>query len=245
MTTTTTFFHLQSSNRRKSILLLVSVALLLGVFGFAAGYAWSGHPLGGFGFTAVAVLIGVLTGVGAYFGGDRVVLAASKAKPVTQESHPQLMNVVREISLAANVPVPKVHIIEDSALNAFATGRNPEHASIAVTTSLLQRLDREELQSVIAHELGHARNLATRFALLVGVLVGGIALAADLFLRVTFWGGMARRGGSRGRGGGGGGGIIQIVMLVLALVLAIAAPIAARLVQLSVSREREYLADAT
>ncbi len=244
----TNFYALQSANRRKSLLLLISVGILLGAFGFAAGFAWTGEPFGGLIFTGIAVIIATFIGMGSYFSGDKIVLAASKAKPVTQDSHPQLMNIVREMSLAANIPMPAVYTIDDSALNAFATGRNPEHASIAVTTGLLDRLDREELQGVIAHELAHVRNLDIRFALLLGVLVGGIALAADFFLRMTFWGAMTgggrRRGGSRGSGSGGAGAI-QLVLLAVAVILAIIAPIAARLVQLSVSRQREYLADAT
>jgi heat shock protein HtpX len=161
---------------------------------------------------------------------------------VTEADAPQLLNVVRELAIAANVPMPKVYLIDDSAPNAFATGRDPQHASIAVTTGLLEKLDREELQGVIAHELSHVGNLDIRFTLLVGVIVGSIALLADFYLRWTWWGG-GPRSGSRDRGSGGGG--IQAIMIVLAIVLAILAPIAARLVQLAVSRQREYLADAT
>lgn len=241
MASSTTFFAQQSANRRKSMLLLISVGLILGVFGFAIGFGTTGDPFGGLGFTVIAVILAVVIGMGSYYGGDRAILAASSAQAVTEESQPQLMNVVREMTLAANLPMPKVYIIPDSALNAFATGRDPEHASIAVTQGLLDRLDREELQGVIAHELGHVRNYDIRFMLLIGVVVGGVALLADMFLRYTFFFGHGRRGGSKG----GGGGVLQIVMLVLAVVLAILAPIAARLVQLSVSRQREYLADAT
>lgn len=241
MATSTTFFNQQAANRRKSLLLLVSVGLILGVLGFAIGFGTTADPFGGLLFTAGAVVLAFFLAAGSYFAGDRVVLAASQAKPVTEETHPELMNVVREMTIAAGIPMPKVHVIEDSAPNAFATGRSPEHASIAVTTGLLDKLDREELQGVIAHELGHVRNYDIRFMLLVGVMVGGIALLADMFLRYTFWFG-GRRGG---RGDRSGGGILQLVMIVLAVVLAILAPIAARLVQMSVSRQREYLADAT
>jgi heat shock protein HtpX len=144
------------------------------------------------------------------------------------------------MSLAANIPMPKVYVIDDSAPNAFATGRDPKHASVAVTTGLLDKLDREELQGVLAHEMSHVRNLDIRFSLIVGVLVGSIALLSDFFLRFTFWGGGRRS--SRDRNGGGG---LQAVMLVVALVLAVIAPIVARLVQLAVSRQREYLADSS
>ena len=125
--------------------------------------------------------------------GDKLVLAASKAREVDETTAPQLVNVVRELSLAAGIPMPRVYIIDDTAPNAFATGRDPKHASVAVTTGLLDKLDREELQGVIGHELSHVRNYDIRFALLVGVLVGSIALLADMFLRFTFWGGARRR----------------------------------------------------
>ncbi|GMU40726.1 MAG: protease HtpX [Chloroflexota bacterium] len=235
-----TFYQQQAANRRKSLLLLLSVAVLLGVFGFAAGYGTTGEPLGGLGFTVGAVVIAVLMSLGAYYGGDRVVLAASRARPASEADQPLLVNIVREISIASGMPMPAVYLVDDSAPNAFATGRDPQHASIAVTTGLLEKLDREELQGVIAHELSHVRNYDIRFMLLIGVLVGGIALLADMFLRFTMWGGGRRR--SNDRHGGGG---LQLILMVLALILAVLAPIAARLVQLSVSRQREYLADAT
>jgi heat shock protein HtpX len=144
------------------------------------------------------------------------VLAASGAKEVDDVGAPQLMNVVQELAIAANVPMPKVYIIDDTAPNAFATGRDPEHASVAITTGLLEKLDREELQGVMGHELSHVRNFDIRFALIVGVLVGSIALLADFFLRFTFWGGGRR---SSNREGGGNG--LQAIMFVVAIVLAI------------------------
>jgi heat shock protein HtpX len=146
------------------------------------------------------------------------------------------------MAIAANVPMPRVYVINDSAPNAFATGRDPQHASVAITSGLLEKLDREELQGVLGHELSHVRNLDIRFALLVGVLVGGIALLADFFLRFTFWGGFGGRRSSRDSDSAGG---LAAVMFVVALVLAIIAPIFASLVQLAVSRQREYLADAS
>jgi heat shock protein HtpX len=149
------------------------------------------------------------------------------------------MNVVREMAIAANVPMPKVYLIDDTAPNAFATGRDPAHASVAITTGLLEKLDREELQGVIGHELSHVRNLDIRFALVVAVMVGAIAILADFFLRFTFWGGAGR---SRDRDGGGGA---QAVVFILAIALAILAPLISRFIQLAVSRQREYLADAS
>ncbi len=236
----TTFYAQAAANRRKSALLLLSAVVLFLGFGFVVGYAWLGDPVAAVGTTVFAGVVALISGLTTYFAGAKMVLAASRARSVTAETHPVLMNVVHEMAIAANVPMPSVYIIEDTALNAFATGRSPEHASIAVTTGLLDRLDREELQSVIGHEMGHVRNLDIRFALLVGVLVGGVALLADVLLRSMMWGGHRRR--SNNREGGGG---VQALLMVLALILAILAPIAARLVQLSVSRQREYLADAT
>src|SRR5512143_1972722 len=197
-----TFAAQQSANRRNSILLVIVVVAVLAALGFAIGYGTTGYVEGAYGVTTIAIVLAMLLSVGSYFGGDKLVLATSGAKEVDQKMAPQLMNVVQEMALAAGVPMPKVYIIDDSAPNAFATGRDPQHASVAITTGLLEKLDREELQGVIGHELSHVRNFDIRFALLVAVLVGSIALMADFFLRFTFWGG-GRRGGDRDRGGGG------------------------------------------
>ena len=145
------------------------------------------------------------------------------------------------MSLASGLPMPKVYVINDTAPNAFATGRDPKHASVAVTPGLLEKMDREELQGVIGHELSHVGNYDIRFSLLVGVLVGSIALLADWFLRFTFWGG-GRRDSDNDRGGGGGAAAI---LFIIALVLAVVAPLIGRMVQLAVSRQRESLADVS
>jgi heat shock protein HtpX len=235
-----TFYSQISANRRNSLFLAGGVIVILGILGYAIGYAIIGTPAGGVFTTGLALAVGVLTGVGTYFAGDKLVLAASGAKPVDETSAPQLMNIVQEIALAANLPMPAVYTIDDSAPNAFATGRDPKHASIAVTTGLLEKLDREELQGVIAHELSHVRNFDIRFSLIVGVMVGAIAILADFFLRFTFWGGGRR---SNDRDGGGNGA--QAIIMIVAIVLAILAPLISRFIQLAVSRQREYLADAS
>jgi heat shock protein HtpX len=234
-----TFYDQIAANRRNSFLMAAFVIALLAALGFAIGYAVVGDPAGGIAMTLGALGLGAVSGVGTYFAGDKLVLAVSGAKPVDDTSAPQLMNVVREMAIAANVPPPAVYVIDDTAPNAFATGRDPKHASIAITTGLLEKLDREELQGVIGHELSHVRNLDIRFSLIVGVMVGAIAILADFFLRFTFWGG-ARR--SRDREGGGGA---QAILMVVAIVLAILAPLIARFIQLAVNRQREYLADAS
>jgi len=233
----TTFYAQIAANRRNSVLLVGLVVVILAGLGYTIGYLLSGDPSGAVVVTGLAVLGAGLMSVGAYAAGDQLVLAASAARPVDEQTAPQLMNVVRELSIAANIPMPKVYLINDTAPNAFATGRDPAHASIAVTRGLLEKLDREELQGVIGHELSHIRNYDIRFALLVGVLVGSVALLADMFLRSTSWTDGRR---SNRRAGGGGAALLVLIALVLAIV----APPAARLVQLAVSRQREYLADA-
>jgi heat shock protein HtpX len=236
-----TFYGQIAANRRNSVLLVLVVLALFAALGFSIGYAIGGDPTSGLFAMGLALFFGVLISAGSYFQGDSLVLAASAAKEVDDTSAPQLLNVVREMSLAANIPMPKVYVIDDTAPNAFATGRDPKHASVAITTGLLEKLDREELQGVMGHELSHVRNFDIRFALLVGVLVGAIALLADFFLRFSFWCGVSR--GRRDDRGGSNGA--QAVFAVVAVILSIVAPIVARLVQLAVNRQREYLADAS
>jgi heat shock protein HtpX len=239
-----TFYAQIAANRRASWVLMLVVTLLLvalaGSAGYALGYEWLGIPF--------ALVLATLLGSGSYFAGDRLVLAASDAREIDRANPPdtcrQLMNVVEEMRLASGQPMPRVHVIPDTAPNAFATGRDPKHASLAVTAGLLEKLDREELQGVIAHEFSHVRNLDIRFMLLIGVMVGSIALIADWFLRISFWGGGLRggRGGGRDRDGVGG---ILILVAILALVLSVVSPIIARLVMLAASRRREGLADVS
>jgi heat shock protein HtpX len=226
-------------NRRNSLFLIVCFLAFVTVFGYVIGYAWIGDPVGALFGLALAFVVGIISGLATYYGGDRIVLAASRAKEVTHEDAPVLFNVVEEMAIAGGLPMPKVYIIEDSAPNAFATGRDPEHASVTVTSGLLNKLNRDELQGVIAHEMSHVGNYDIRYAMLVGILVGMTVLISDFFLRGLWFGG--GRGGRRE----GGGGNIQLIMLIIAIVLAILAPLFARLLQLSISRQREYLADAT
>jgi heat shock protein HtpX len=191
---------------------------------------------------ALALIVGVVCGLISYFAGDKMVLAASRAREITHDDAPVLFNVVEEMSIASGLPMPKVYIVEDTAPNAFATGRDPEHATVAVTSGLLDKLDRDELQGVMAHEMSHVANFDIRYSMLVGILVGTTVLISDFFLRGLWFGGGGRGGGRRG---GDGGGQLQIIMLLVAIVLAILAPLFARLMQLSISRQREFLADAT
>ncbi|MGI8658720.1 MAG: M48 family metallopeptidase, partial [Candidatus Limnocylindria bacterium] len=239
--TPTTFYREINRNRRRSWVLVAVVVVVLGVLGGAigqlAGFGWGG--------VALALVVATVMSIASFFAGDALVMATSgaheidRAKPA--EPFQQLTNVVEEMRLAGGLPPPRIWVINDSAPNAFATGRDPKHASVAVTTGLLEKLDREELQGVIGHEMSHIGNLDIRFTLLVGVLVGSIALLADWFLRFTFWGGGRRSTNDRGGGGGGGAALL----FILALGLAVLAPLIGRLVQAAVSRSRESLADAT
>jgi len=239
-----TFYDLAAENRRKSYLLVGLVVAILVVLATSIGIALTGAVDSAIPFSLGAFALGFVLTLGAWFGGDRAVLAAAGAKPldphVGAESL-QLDDIVTELCVAANIPKPSIYVIDDTALNAFATGRDPEHASVAVTAGLMNSLDREEMSGVIAHELSHVRNFDIRYALLVAALVGSLALLSDLVLRYTFWGGGRRRSNDDRDGGNA----FQAIFLVLAVILAIVAPIAARFVQLAVSRQREYLADAS
>lgn len=221
-------------NRWKSVL-LVFLALLV-----AAGFGWLFGLLFGYGVAGVIVALLIAAGMSfvSYRYGDRIVLRASKARPATPEQHARLHNIVDGLCIAAGIPKPAVYVIPEQAPNAFATGRNPEHASIAVTEGLLEQLNRVELEGVIAHELSHVKNRDILVGTLVATLVGVVVLLADWMRRAFFWGGGRR--GDRDRGGSG----LGIVLVVAALVLSILAPIMAQLIRLAVSRKREYLADA-
>jgi heat shock protein HtpX len=231
-----TFRERIAVNRRNSVLLITAFLAFVAVFGYIIGYAWIGDPTGALFGLGLAFVAGTISGLATYYGGDRMVLAASQAHEISHDDAPVLFNVVEEMAIAAGLPMPKVYIIDDSAPNAFATGRDPEHASVAVTSGLLEKLDRDELQGVIAHEMSHVGNFDIRYAMLVGVLVGTTVLISDFFLRGLWFGGGRRREG---------GGQAQLIMLVIAIVLAILAPLLARLIQLSISRQREFLADAS
>ena len=228
-------------NRRNSLLLIAGFLAFVTVFGYVIGFAWIGDPVGALFGLALALVVGIISGLLTYYAGDRMVLAASQAKEITHNDAPVLFNVVEEMAIASGLPMPKIYIVDDTAPNAFATGRDPGHASVAVTRGLLEKLDRDELQGVVAHEMAHVGNFDIRYAMLVGILVGTTVLISDFFLRGLWFGG----GGGGGRRGGGGGGQLQIIMIIVAVVLAILAPLFARLLQLSISRQREYLADAT
>jgi heat shock protein HtpX len=227
-------------NKRDSVLLVTVIVALLLTLGFAIGVAYFRTYAADLGLLGVFGVVAIVWSLIGYYGGAGIVLAASHARRIGREQAPVLWDVVEEMAIAAGSPMPAVYVIGDAAPNAFATGRDPRHAAVAVTAGLLAMMSRDELQGVIAHEMSHVRNLDIRFATLVGVLVGMIALIADFFLRSTFFGALGgERRGSRNDGGAGA------IFFLIAIVFAVLAPLFAWMVQLAISRHREYLADAS
>jgi heat shock protein HtpX len=223
-----------SQNKRNSWLLVIVITVFLVLLGYLIGEYWGrGYGYGGIVF---ALVIALISGLTSYYGGAGMILALSRAKRIEKKDNPQLFNVIEELTIAAGVPMPAVYIIEDSAPNAFATGRDPEHASLAITKGLLEKLSRDELQGVMAHELSHVQNRDILFSMMVGIMVGSIVLVSDFFVRSVIWGrGGRRKGGDKSSG----------PLILIGLVLAIIAPLFAKMLQLAVSRQREYLADAS
>jgi heat shock protein HtpX len=227
------------SNKRRSWILIGLMGVLLVALGFGVGYAWAPGMGGAVG--AVAALgVWLILLLIAFAQGDSILLASAKAAKISKDDAPQLWNVVEEMTIASGLPrPPAIYVIDNEAPNAFAVGRKPESAAVAVTSGLLRRLNRDELQGVVAHEVSHIRNLDVRFMTLASVMVGAIVLIADVFLRSLWFGGGRRSSSSKG------GGQAQLVIFALALLLAILAPIAAQLLYFACSRRREYLADAS
>jgi heat shock protein HtpX len=223
-------------NKWKSFFLILFFLCLIFAISWAFGEVTG---LGNMGLI-IAGIIAVAMTFGSYYASDKIVLAISRARPVKKEDYPYLYNVVEGLAIAAGLPKPRCYVIDDTAPNAFASGRNPENSVIVVTTGLLQKLDRAELEGVIAHEMSHIKNYDILVQTLAVVMVGVVALLSDWTLRTFFWGGGRRRSKDRSSGGGNAGQIL----IVVALVLAILSPIIAQLLRLAISRKREFLADA-
>ncbi|MCS6902984.1 MAG: M48 family metallopeptidase [Candidatus Bipolaricaulota bacterium] len=225
-----------AANRRNTFLLIAIIIGVLMLVGYALGLYWG---LGEGGLLLAGIVALMWVGI-SYFNGASILLSASRAREIQKADNPKLFNVVEELTIASGLPMPKIYIIEDSSPNAFATGRDPEHAAVAITTGLLEKLDRAELQGVMAHELAHIQNRDILYATLIGALAGAIILISEVFLRSLHFG--AGRSGRSGRNRGGAG---LAPIIVLGAILAVLAPIIAQLLQLAVSRQREYLADAS
>jgi heat shock protein HtpX len=221
-----------------------SFFLILFFLGLIFLLTWAFEELTGWGkggLVLAVVIAGGMAFVG-YYSSDKVVLAMSRAKPIEKKDYPYLYNVVEGLAIAAGVPAPRCYIIDDTAPNAFATGRNPRHSVIVVTKGLLEKLNRAELEGVIAHEMSHIKNYDVLVQTLTVVMVGVVALLSDWMLRTFWWGGGRRRSSDRGRGGGGGAAGIFVVV---GLVLAVLSPLISQLIHFAVSRKREFLADAS
>ena len=223
-----------AANRWRTVALVAFFTGILIALGYVVGEVFA--PGGGIAMVPAAIGLSGVSATASYFAGDKLVLAQSRARELAPGEEAQLRNIVETLSIGLGIPPPRIYLIDDTAPNAFATGRDPRHASIAVTRGLIDKLDRTELEGVIAHELSHVGNHDIRVMLLVTVLVGTVALLSDWGLRSMFWG-----RGRRDRGGGNAG----VIILIVALVLAVLTPIIAQLIRLAVSRQREFLADAS
>jgi len=256
-----TFNDLIARNKRNSAFLVLLMIGIITIFGSSLGVlvtAWTGSQteegvqmpavIGGIAVGAVlGVILAIIASVWSWYGGSNAILRMTGSRRIAKEQDPQLFNVVEELSIAAGVPMPEVCLIDDPAMNAFATGRDPAHAAVAITTGLRQRLNRDELAAVMAHEVSHIRHYDIRLGMLMATLAGIIVFVADAGGRAAYYsflfGGGRRGGGGRG-GGSGGANPLVIVIIVLALLFAILAPLCATLVRFAVSRQREFLADA-
>ena len=224
-----------AANKRKTVLLIVGSIVLLGAVGYVLGLWYGSGPAGLVGAVALAVVLSL----GSFFGGDRLVLASTRAREVTPQDQPRLHNIVEGLSIAAGIPKPKVYLVPEQAPNAFATGRNPEHSSVAVTEGLLATMNRVELEGVIGHELSHVVDRDILVGTVVATLVGAVVLISEFFMRSWWWGGVrGRRGGDRSGGG------FEAIIFAIGLVLLVLAPIIGQIIRLAVSRQREFLADA-
>jgi len=223
-----------SSNKLKSVALVAVFVVLVLAVGWAFGYVTDWGPGG----LVLALVFAFAATFGSYWYSDRIVLTISRARPVDKASDPYLVNVVEGLAIAAGLPVPAAYVIDDPAPNAFATGRNPEHAAIAVTTGLIEKLDRLELEGVVAHEMSHVKNYDTLVQTLAAVMAGTVILLSEWVLRAWFWGGGAKRRSD------GDSGPLGIILVVVALALLVLSPLFAALIQMAISRKREFLADA-
>jgi heat shock protein HtpX len=227
------------SNQTRSTVLVIGMGVLLLLIGYLLGIIFFDNGLGG--LIVAFIVWGIMSLIG-YYQGDNILLGMAGARKISHDDHPRLYNIVEEMKIASGLEkVPDIYIIDDPALNAFAVGRNPDKAAVAITSGLLQKLNRDELQGVIGHEIAHIRNRDVLLMAITSVLLGTIVILAWYATRFMFFGGMARSRRSSSSGGGGG----QLIILVVAIALMILAPIMAQLIYFAISRKREYLADAS
>jgi heat shock protein HtpX len=224
-----------AANKRKSALLVIGAFVFFGIVGLVLGYVFGTGVTG----LVIALVVAAVLSISSYLYGDRLVLASSRAREVTAEDEPRLHNLVEGLAIAAGVPKPRVYVVPEQAPNAFATGRDPEHASIAVTQGLLATMNRVELEGVIGHELAHVVDRDMLLGTIVATLVGAVVLMSEFLMRSWFWGGIGGR-----RGSDDNGGPASLILFAVGFALMVVAPIAGEVIKRAVSRNREFLADA-
>ena len=227
-----------ASNKRKTWILLIVFFLLLAIVGYAVGFLFMNSGIWG---VTVAMIIGFIYALTMIFQSTEIVMSMNGAREVDRNEEPVLYHVVEDMAMVAQIPMPRVYVIDDQGLNAFATGSNPLNAAVAATSGLLEIMNREELEAVIGHEVSHIRNLDIRISTIAVALASAITLLSSMAGRMMWWGGASRSRRSNDRDGGG----LEIILLVLSLLAIVLAPLAATLVQLAISRQREFLADAS
>ena len=227
-----------ASNKRKTWVLLIVFFLLLAIVGYAVGYLFMNS---GFGGVTIAMILGFIYALTMIFQSTEIVMSMNGAREVDRNEEPVLYHVVEDMAMVAQIPMPRVYVIDDPGLNAFATGSNPQNAAVAATSGLLEIMNREELEAVIGHEVSHIRNLDIRISTITVALASAITLLSSMAGRMMWWGGASRSRRSNDRDGGG----IEVILLVISLLAIVLAPLAATLVQLAISRQREFLADAS
>ena len=226
-----------ASNKRRTWVLLVAFFALLALIGAAVGYLWLDSPLGGM---AIAFIIGGIYAVSMIFQSTEIVMSMNGAREVSEQEAPELYHVVQDMAMVAQIPMPRVYIVEDASPNAFATGSKPENAAVAATTGLLALMNREELEGVMGHEVSHIRNYDIRISTIAVALTSAVTMLSSMAGRMMWFGGGGRRRNDRDNDNG-----LGIVLMIVSLLALLLAPLAATLVQLAISRQREYLADAS
>lgn len=231
-------FNQIASNKRKTIVLLIVFFMLLAAIGAAVGYLWLDSLVGGM---AIALIIGFIYAFSMIFQSTNIVMAMNNAKEITVDEMPDYYHIVEDMAMVAQIPMPRVFIVDDPSMNAFATGSSPKNAAVAATTGLLAVMNREELEGVIGHEVSHIRNYDIRISTIAVALASAITMLAVMARNMMFWGGGRRRNDDDRNGSSG----LEIILLIISLIAIILAPLAATLVQLAISRQREFLADAS
>lgn len=226
-----------ASNKRRTWVLLVAFFALLALIGAAVGYLWLDSPFGGM---AIAFIIGGIYAVSMIFQSTEIVMSMNGAREVSEQEAPELYHVVQDMAMVAQIPMPRVYIVEDASPNAFATGSKPENAAVAATTGLLALMNREELESVMGHEVSHIRNYDIRISTIAVALTSAVTMLSSMAGRMMWFGGGGRRRNDRDNDNG-----LGIILMIVSLLALLLAPLAATLVQLAISRQREYLADAS